>query len=136
MSNETPARSVIGRRAIAALAAAIALDTLSQLLWKLAASRLPPSLLPAALAHSIERDPLPLLVVGVLALQLVNWLVVLERVDLSYAQPLTALSYVSVCLLSAWIFGEHLDFHKGLGVLLVLVGVALVSVGPTRREIP
>ena len=134
MSNEIPANSRIGRRVIVVLAIAIALDTLSQLLWKLAASRLTTTLTPVALLHSIVRDPLPLLVIGVFLVQLVNWLVVLERVDLSYAQPLTALSYVSVCLLSAWIFGERLDLHKGLGVLLVLVGVVLVSIEPTRRE--
>jgi drug/metabolite transporter (DMT)-like permease len=70
----------------------------------------------------------------VFVLQLINWLLVLERVDLSYAQPLTALSYVSVCLLSAWLFGERLDLHKGLGVSLVLLGVVLVSVEPVRPE--
>ena len=134
MSNETSANPRIRRRVIVVLATAIALDTLSQLLWKLAASRLPTTLTPDALLHSIARDPLPLLVIGVFLLQLVNWLVVLERVDLSYAQPLTALSYVSVCLLSAWLFGERLDVHKGLGVLLVLVGVVLVSIEPTRRN--
>ncbi len=106
------------------------------MLWKLAATRLPATLSPDALLHSIARDPLPLLVIGVFLLQLVNWLLVLERVDLSYAQPLTALSYVSVCLLSAWLFGERLDVHKGLGVLLVLIGVALVSVDPTRSREP
>lgn len=135
MSEETSSRSPIGRQVVAVLAIAIALDTLGQLLWKLAASRLPATLAPEALLHSIERDPLPLLVIGVFLLQLVNWLLVLERVDLSYAQPLTALSYVSVCLLSAWLLGERLDVHKGLGVLLVLVGVALVSAGPGRRRV-
>lgn len=134
MSEETPSSSPAGRRVAAVLAIAIALDTLGQLLWKLAASRLPATLSPDALLHSIERDPLPLLVIGVFVLQLVNWLLVLERVDLSYAQPLTALSYVSVCLLSAWLFGERLDLHKGLGVLLVLAGVALVSASPVRRN--
>jgi uncharacterized membrane protein len=46
------------------------------------------------------------------------------------------LSYVSVCLLSAWLFGERLDAHKVFGVLLVLIGVALVSASPVRREKP
>ncbi len=134
MSKETSASSRTGRRVFVVLAIAIALDTLSQLLWKLTASRLPTTLTPGALLHSITHDPLPLLVIGVFVLQLINWLLVLERVNLSYAQPLTALSYVSVCLLSAWLFGERLDLHKGLGVLLVLIGVVLVSIEPTRRE--
>jgi drug/metabolite transporter (DMT)-like permease len=136
MKTEIPASSPPGRHVVAILALAIALDTLSQLLWKLAATRLPESLSPESLLHAIAHDPLPLLVIGVFIIQLVNWLLVLERVDLSYAQPFTALSYVSVCLLSAWLFGERMDLHKGLGVSLVLAGVALVSASPARREQP
>jgi drug/metabolite transporter (DMT)-like permease len=134
MSNDIRPESHVGTGAVAVLALAIALDTVAQLLWKLAAMRLPASLSPSVLMQSIRHDPLPLLVIGVLLLQLVNWLVVLERLDLSYAQPLTALSYVSVGLLSAWLFGERLDAHKVIGVLLVLSGVVLVGANRTRRD--
>ena len=136
MPNEFSPASHSGRRVIAVLAIAIALDTVAQLLWKLAASRLPSSFAPGVLLRAIANDPLPLIVIGVFALQLVNWLLVLERVDLSYAQPLTALSYVSVCLLSAWLFGEHLDVQRAIGVILVLAGVAMVSASPARRKTP
>ena len=136
MPNESSPVPCIGRRAVLVLAIAITLDTVGQLLWKLAAMRLPSSLSPGVLFQAITNDPLPLIVIGVFALQLVNWLQVLERVDLSYAQPLTALSYVSVCLLSAWLFGERLNVHKGVGVMLVLVGVAMVSASPARRKLP
>ena len=135
MTEKTPPNPHVGRRVIVAiLALAIALDTIGQLLWKLAATRLPASLDPQALLHAVTHDPVPMLVVGVFLLQLVNWLLVLERVDLSYAQPLTALSYVSVCLLSAWLFGERLDTQKVFGVAIVLVGVLLVSASPMQRE--
>ena len=115
---------------VAGLVFAIALDTAVQLLWKLAATRLPADLSPGTLVDAVLHDPLPLLVVGVFMVQLVNWLFVLERADLSYAQPLTSLSYVSVCLLSAWLFGERLDVAKVSGVLMVLVGAVLVGKGP------
>jgi drug/metabolite transporter (DMT)-like permease len=111
----------------AGLVVAIALDTAGQLLWKLAVTRLPEDLSPGTLVDAVLHDPLPLLVVGVFLVQLVNWLFVLERADLSYVQPLTSLSYVSVCVLSAWLFGERLDVSKVSGVLLVLVGVVLVG---------
>jgi drug/metabolite transporter (DMT)-like permease len=118
------------RLLVAGLVFAIALDTAGQLLWKLAATRLPADLSPATLVYSVLHHPLPLLVVGVFLVQLVNWLFVLERADLSYAQPITSLSYVSVCLLSAWLFGERLDVAKISGVLLLLIGVVLVANGP------
>jgi drug/metabolite transporter (DMT)-like permease len=118
------------------LVVAIALDTAGQLLWKLAATRLPASLSPAVLLAAVVHDPLPLLVVGVFLVQLVNWLLVLERADLSYAQPITALSYVSVGLLSAAWFGESLDTAKLIAIGLILVGVILVSAGPPASRTP
>jgi drug/metabolite transporter (DMT)-like permease len=124
------------RLVLVGLVVAIALDTAGQLLWKLAATRLPASLSPAVLLAAVVHDPLPLLVVGVFLVQLVNWLLVLERADLSYAQPITALSYVSVGLLSAAWFGESLDTAKLIAIGLILVGVILVSAGPPASRTP
>lgn len=116
------------------LALAIVLDTVGQLLWKRAAARLPESLSPDVLLGALLRDPLPLVVLGVFALQLVNWLLVLERADLSYAQPITSLSYVSVVFLSVWLLGERLDAVRLIGVSLVLLGVGLIGADAVRRE--
>ena len=66
--------------------------------------------------------------------QLFNWLKVLERADLSYAQPITSLSYVSVCILSAALLHEHIGASKTIGVLCVLCGVLLVSRGKPLEE--
>jgi drug/metabolite transporter (DMT)-like permease len=115
------------------LVLAVVLDTAGQLLWKRAAVRLPESLSPELLLGALLHDPLPLVVLGVFVLQLVNWLLVLERAELSYAQPITSLSYVSVVCLSVWLLGERLDPVRLLGVSLVLLGVALVGVDAVRR---
>jgi drug/metabolite transporter (DMT)-like permease len=116
------------------LLAAIALDTAGQLLWKQAALRLPESLSPAILFASLLRSPWPWVLLCVFALQLVNWLSVLERADLSAVQPFTSLSYVSVVLLSVWLFEERLDTGRLCGILLVLLGVGLVAADAIRRE--
>jgi drug/metabolite transporter (DMT)-like permease len=124
------------RRVVVGLVVAIALDTAGQLLWKLAATRLPPTLSPTVLLAAVVNDPLPLVVVGVFLVQLANWLLVLEHADLSYAQPITALSYVSVGLLSATWLGETLDAGKMIAIGLILVGVILVSAGPADSRHP
>jgi drug/metabolite transporter (DMT)-like permease len=124
------------RLVLVGLVVAILLDTAGQLLWKLAATRLPASLSPAVLLAAVAHDPLPLIVVGVFVLQLFNWLLVLEHADLSYAQPITALSYVSVGLLSAAWLGEALDAGKLIGIGLILIGVILVSAGPADSRRP
>jgi len=112
---------------VARLALAIGLDSAVQIIWKVAAMQLPHS---APLPSTVEaalHQPIFLLVAALFAWQLVNWLKVLERSDLSYAQPITSLSFVSVFALSALFLGEHVDAPKALGIALVIVGVWLIS---------
>jgi drug/metabolite transporter (DMT)-like permease len=109
------------------LVLAVALDTVVQILWKVAAMQLPA---PDPLAATVEaalRQPLLLLVAALFAWQLVNWLRVLEAADLSYAQPITSLSFVSVFVLSAAWLGERVDAQKVLGIALVFAGVWCIS---------
>ena len=111
---------------IARLALAVVLDTTVQVLWKVAAARLPGSLSFAALAAAAH-EPL-FLVVGVLFLwQLVNWLQVLEASDLSFSQPITSLSLVTVLAVSALWLGETLNGAKLAGIGLVFAGVWLIT---------
>jgi len=103
------------RALILRLALAVVLDTAVQLVWKLAAEPLP------------ELSPLLLLVAALFIWQLVNWLRVLECSDLSYSQPITALSLVTVFVLSALFLGESVDLPKVAGTALVLAGVWFIS---------
>ena len=64
---------------------------------------------------------------GLFPWQLVNWLRVLEASDLSYSQPITSLSFVSVFALSAIFLGESVDAPKVLGIALVFAGVWFIS---------
>jgi drug/metabolite transporter (DMT)-like permease len=98
------------------LGLAIVLDTVVQLLWKVAATGV---------------DPLVVAIVVVLFIaQLFNWLRVLQMSDLSYSQPITALSYVTVLGLSAAWLGEQIDLLKVAGIVLILAGVWFISRGP------
>lgn len=117
------------RTLVIGLVLAIVFDTAGQLLWKFVAETLPAT---AALWPTVDamlRQPLILVLAGVFVLQLINWLKVLEHADLSYAQPITSLSYVSVCAFSAHVFGEHIGPIKVAGILCILSGVWLVSQG-------
>ncbi len=112
---------------VAGLVAAIVLDTLLQVLWKAAASNLPAAPSPGAVLAAILHQPL-FLVVGLLfAAQMVNWLKVLDKADVSFALPITALSYVSVAAVSALILHEHITTGRMAGIALILAGVVLVS---------
>ena len=55
------------------------------------------------------------------------WVWALRYVEISKAYPYFALGFVFVPLLGAWMFGEVLTLRYGLGVLLIVVGVAMAS---------
>src|SRR5215467_10120023 len=126
MARGVPVRLVIG------LAVAIALDTGLQLVWKTGIADLPDTSSVWETAVAVARNPIFILVVAFMAAQLVNWLKVLDHADLSYAKPFTSLSYVTVCVLSVVLLGEHIAPMQVLGIVIVVAGVWCVSM--TRRE--
>ena len=100
------------------------------IVWKLAVLQLPE---PGSLSASVEaalREPLFLLVAVLFVWQLINWLRVLESSDLSYSQPITALSLIAVLVLSALYLDESVDALKVLGIALVFAGVWFISRTP------
>jgi drug/metabolite transporter (DMT)-like permease len=109
------------------LALAIALDTAVQLSWKSAALRIPSPPSIETTVAAVAGQPLFIAVAILFALQLWNWVKVLELADLSFAQPITALSYVSVCVLSALYLGESIGAFKIAGIGLILAGVWFIS---------
>lgn len=120
-------------RLAAGLGITIVLDTVAQLVWKAAALRLPAMTGTADAIQAVWQQPLFLALAIIFLLQLWVWLKVLEHADLSFAQPITALSYVTVCGLSVVWFAETLDIRKLAGIGLVLLGVWFVSRGPARN---
>ncbi len=131
----------VKRKLAIGLGLVVVLDTAGQLLWKFAVGNLPDWQSPWQAVDTILHQPLFLLVVGVLLLQLFNWLEVLEKSDLSFALPITSLSYVTVAGLSHLWLGEPLGTAKVVGIACVLAGVALIGSGepqqnPTADMIP
>ena len=92
------------------------LDTVVQLLWK-------------AVATELDLVVLAIVVVLFVA-QLFNWLRVLQMSDLSYSQPITSLSYITVLGFSAAWLGEEIHLLKIAGIVLILAGVWFISRGP------
>ena len=123
MNDPQPSRRLLA----IGLALAVLLDTAGQLLWKVSIASLPTNGGPWSTFTAVLHQPLFIVLAAIFFCQLFNWLRVLERADLSYAQPITSLSYVTVCVLSAVLLGEHVGIAKVAGVLCVLGGVALVS---------
>ena len=55
-----------------------------------------------------------------------SWLIILSRVDLSYAYPLISIGYIIIVVLSKYIFDEPVGGMRIAGTLLVCSGVFLL----------
>jgi drug/metabolite transporter (DMT)-like permease len=114
-------------RLAAGLFVAILIDTVLQLFWKTAVLSLPSDGSPWLNLRALLQSPLFLFVMLLMAFQFFNWLMVLGNADLSFAQPITALSYVSVFCLSVFYLKESPDLIQITGILFVLAGVWFIS---------
>ena len=109
------------------LAAAILLDTGVQLSWKTAVLDIPASAPWYETILLALQTPLIYLVIAMFFAQLINWMRVLSKADLSFAQPITSLSYLSVSALSVIFLHEIVSPGRLLGMALILAGVFFVS---------
>jgi drug/metabolite transporter (DMT)-like permease len=126
-----PGAAALPGAVVVGLVLAVVLDTFIQIAWKLAGNAAP-----TAAAFGALSSPFFYAAMLGLAAQLFNWMRVLARADLSFAQPFTALSYLSVLALSAHSLNERISAPKVMGVCLILIGVFLISRTPFRSPRP
>lgn len=65
-----------------------------------------------------------LLLYGVGALA---WIMVLRRLDLSYAYPFLALNFVLITVISYFILDEHIPPLRLLGIGVIVIGILLIA---------
>ena len=63
----------------------------------------------------------------VMVISMATHLVVLSRVEISYAYPFLGLSFVLITLWGHFVLQEDVNFWRILGVLLICAGVAVVA---------
>ncbi len=114
------------------LGLAIVLDTIVQITWKAAVMHVPAGAdIPRTLLGTFHQ-PLFLLTFVLFAFQFVNWMVVLGKADLSYALPITAISYISVSVCAAFQLHEVISWQRMGGIALILAGVVFISSTPHK----
>jgi multidrug transporter EmrE-like cation transporter len=61
------------------------------------------------------------------AISVIVWLMVLSRVDVSYAYPLLSVGYIVAALAGKIFFGEPVDLVRWAGIVTICFGVYLVT---------
>ena len=59
----------------------------------------------------------------------------LSWADMSYVQPLTALTYVFGTLAARYYLGETVSWHRWAGVAVIVAGVVLVTMDPRQLTV-
>ena len=111
---------------------AVGTATLGQLLLKsgmTAVGRLGAGVLQQPLQTLLAVASVPTIWLGLACYGLgaVLWLVVLSRLDLSFAYPLLALSYILIPLLSYLVLGENVPALRWGGIAVIFIGVVIVA---------
>jgi drug/metabolite transporter (DMT)-like permease len=64
----------------------------------------------------------------------ISWVTILSRIDLSVAVPVCSFSYITVPLVSVFIFHEKISVLRWSGIFVILLGVILVSISSSIKE--
>ncbi len=78
-------------------------------------------------AATIVFNPYVILGLFVMVISMGSHLVVLSRVEISYAYPFLGLSFVLITMWGYFALGEGVTFWRVLGVLMISAGVAVVA---------
>jgi multidrug transporter EmrE-like cation transporter len=81
---------------------------------------------PAGLAR-LALDPWVILGLALYAASVVNWLVVLKRLDLSLAYPLMSIGYIATFWVGVWWFGEPVSATRLIGIAVIILGVIFLT---------
>ncbi len=78
-------------------------------------------------------EPWAALGVALLILWMMSRMTLLSWADLSYVLPVTSIGYVLVALTGRFLLHEQITPLRWAGIVLIMTGVALVSVGTAPR---
>jgi len=121
---------------IAGLILVVVLDTFVQISWKFALSGIPVSASAAATTRQVFSGIFFYLALLALGAQFFSWMHILSKTDLSFALPITALSYLTVLAVSNRALHESVSATKLAGVALILVGVYFITRTSYRTASP
>ncbi len=71
----------------------------------------------------------PYVITGIFfyVVSLVIWLMVLSRVDVSYAYPMLSIGYIAAALFGKYFFGEPVGPVRWAGIIVICIGVYLIT---------
>jgi multidrug transporter EmrE-like cation transporter len=72
-------------------------------------------------------NPFILLGIGFYGISVIVWLMVLSRVDVSYAYPMLSVGYIVAALAGKFFFGEPVNMLRWAGIITICIGVFMIT---------
>jgi len=82
---------------------------------------------PVSLILFIAQNPKVLLGLLFYGLGSLAWIVVLSRLELSYAYPFVAINFILIAFISRLVFSETISGLRWLGIASICIGILLVA---------
>ena len=80
-----------------------------------------------AFLFKLFTEPASLAGVVLYFLSAVVWSYLLTKLDISFVQPILALTYVVTPILAILILGEHVTLMRWVGIAVIIIGVVIVA---------
>ncbi len=107
----------------------VLLNASAQLLLKKAMSQLGGLELSLHFALKALLNPFLLAGMGVYAISILSWLIVLSKVQVSIAYPFLSIGFIFSAIVAYLAFGEALSGYKILGIALICLGLVFLTKG-------
>jgi len=82
---------------------------------------------PQSLVLSIITNVWVLMAVPLYTASFILWMYILSKLNLSFAYPFLALSFVMVPLVSLFLFGENISTLKWAGIFVIFSGIVMIG---------
>lgn len=127
MDKPSPNRGPALPRALAAWALFIAVETLTQVVFKFAGASLDDRHGLLAMARHAATTPIVWLGFALYFCGFLIWMTILKDIDMSRAFPMTGAIYVATLATAVLVFHESLDPVRIIGVVAIIAGVILMA---------
>ncbi len=105
----------------------LVLDTMAQIIFKLGGAELESTDGIMGFASVALHSPMVWLAIICYIVMFFLWMLILQKMEVSQAFPLTGLTYVTVPLSAYYLLHETFDWQRGVGIGIIIMGVILLG---------
>ncbi len=105
----------------------LALDTMAQIIFKLGGANLGEIADFPGFVSAAFTSPMVWLAVVCYIAMFFLWMLILQKMEVSQAFPLTGLTYITVPFCAYFLLHETVDWTRGIGIGIILIGVVLLG---------